>query len=289
MIAANAKTGEVLWTRDESGQPISNLAVVDGRIYAGFLTGHVLRAYDASTGNLLWSTPGPTFTPTVVGGVVYASDDFGKLWALDAATGRRRWVVHIHSGGYGFGLALSQGRIYVGGHDADGNSPIYAYDASTGALVWKAPTKASADRTPAVADGVVFAGSDRFYALDAETGLRRWTAPVVTTDSPTVAQGVVYIAAYVGTLYAYDTATGDRLWATPVGSAFVSDPVVANGLVFIGSIDDVLHAFDASTGTELWSYDTGDTGHVDGQVVVNGTVYMSRFEGTLYAFRLPGA
>ena len=63
---------------------------------------------------------------------------------------------------------------------------------------------------------------------------------------------------------------------------------MANGVIFVPSEDDTLYALNAATGTELWSYTTG--GYLTSQpVIVNGMVYQTGFDGTIYAFSLPGA
>jgi outer membrane protein assembly factor BamB len=62
--------------------------------------------------------------------------------------------------------------------------------------------------SPAVADGVVYVGSDdvKIYALDASSGTRLWffrTGRPVDHSSPAVANGMVYIASGP-TIFAFD-------------------------------------------------------------------------------------
>jgi outer membrane protein assembly factor BamB len=290
VYAFDAMTGQLLWRRTGSGEPPPDLTVADGRVHVGFLLGHKLRTYDAATGELLWSASGPQFAPTVVDGVVYAADGLRSLWALDAATGRRMWVAHGPLGGYGFGLAVADGVVYVGGNDIDGTSPVYAYDAATGGLVWRTNTGAGVDGTPAVARGTVYVGSDRFYALDARTGRIRWTAETGgVSSSAAVADGVVYIGSADGIVFAFEADTGEQLWMASAGGNISSGQtaIVANGVVYIGTIEDVLFAFDAATGDQLWSFQMGNAARKES--VVNGTLYATSFDTNLYAFRLPGA
>jgi eukaryotic-like serine/threonine-protein kinase len=290
VYAFDATTGARLWKQTGSGEPPFEPAVADGRLFVGFLFGHTLRAYDATTGTLLWSANGPNLSPTVVGGVVYAADDLDSLWALDAATGHKLWVTHVPFGGYGFGLAVADGVVYVGGNDVNGTAPVYAYDAATGALLWRTPTGGRVIATPAVARGMVFVGSSDnshvFYALDARTGRIRWTA---TTGggidaSAAVGKGVVYFGSADHNLYAYATATGQQLWAAPTGESITASQSVAlaNGVVYVSS-DSTAYAFDAATGQQLWSFQAGSGAHSPS--IVNGTMYVASDDARLYAFR----
>ena len=73
---------------------------------------------------------------------------------------------------------------------------------------WTATTGDDVVSSPAVANGVVYVGSndDKVYALDASTGAILWTATTggVVDSSPAVANGVVYAASLDFKVYAYD-------------------------------------------------------------------------------------
>jgi outer membrane protein assembly factor BamB len=74
---------------------------------------------------------------------------------------------------------------------------VYALNATTGGLVWKFPTSSYVVSSPAVANGVVYVGSEdeNLYALNARTGalLWRYFAGPEITASPAVVNGTVYI------------------------------------------------------------------------------------------------
>jgi outer membrane protein assembly factor BamB len=114
-------------------------------------------------------------------------------------------------------------------------------------------------------------------------------------SSPAVANGVVYVGSDDAKLYALDATTGAVLWTAPTGGAVQSSPTVANGVVYVGSDDTKLYAFDA-TGTtncsgtpkvcsSLWSFATDDAVQAS-PAVVNGKVYVNSIAGTLFAFGL---
>ncbi len=108
-----------------------------------------------------------------------------------------------------------------------------------GTLKWVFSTGAPILSSPAVADGIVYIGSQdgRLYALDAHSGEKLWdfkTKPVIKS-SPAVADGVVYFGASDWYVYALDAVTGEKLWDFETEGPVVSSPVVANGIVYIGS------------------------------------------------------
>jgi outer membrane protein assembly factor BamB len=101
--------------------------------------------------------------------------------------------------------------------------------------------------TPALANGVLYAGSDTrgITAIDAKTGAVRWqqTAVGSVRTSPAVANGVLYLGAGDGRLYALDAGTGTVLHSfqiAPAGRLLSPSPAVADGVVYVGTGDRLL-------------------------------------------------
>ena len=135
--------------------------------------------------------------PIVIGRTMYVTADKETL-AIDALTCQQKWRVREDSTSPGLrvnrGVAYLNGRLFRG----TGNGDVIAYDATTGATVWKTrladPEKGeSMPAAPIVWSGMVFigtAGSERYgvkgrvYALDATTGKPVWETYTVPTDAP---------------------------------------------------------------------------------------------------------
>ena len=155
-------------------------------------------------------------------------------------------------------------------------------------LDWSAPTGAGIDSSSAVANGVVYVGSEdhNLYAFNAQTGAEVWSAPTsfYIDSSPAVANGVVYVGSTDSNLYAFNAQTGAQLWKAPTGSYIsTSSPAVANGVVYVGSTDSNLYAFNAQTGAQLWKAPTGS--YIDSSpAVAHGVVYVGSEDHNLYAF-----
>jgi quinohemoprotein ethanol dehydrogenase len=151
-----------------------------------------------------WNTPidpgqqtGPVESPPIVAdGTMYASSSRGAPSALDPVTGALKWVTNptqinggpsrgLASTGNGRGEAFGDGMIFEG----QGDGTITAFNAATGAVVWKTlintggvPTYSPA--TPVFFNHIVYtslSGNEfgklrgAIYAYDAKTGSLLWT------------------------------------------------------------------------------------------------------------------
>ena len=71
--------------------------------------------------------------------------------------------------------------------------------------------------------------------------LRRPSSPV--ESSPAVANGVVYVGSDDGNVYALNAKTGVKLWSYTTDSNVFSSPAVANGMVYVCSLGGKVYAF----------------------------------------------
>lgn len=192
----------------------------------------------ANVGNLApkwtFTTAGDiSATPTVADGTLYLPDWGGKLWAINAETGRAIWsnTIESYNGVPGdisrTSPAYSNGDLFLGTGTQDNSNLAGAYmisvDARTGKELWKTQV----DNDPAA----------------------------VVTSAPTVDNGVVYVGVsskaeavnqtptFRGSIEALDARTGNILWRTFTvpegftgGAVWGSQPVVDHktGLVYVG-------------------------------------------------------
>jgi len=166
----------------------------------------------------------------------------------------------------------------------------YAFNASTGALLWDSGLSISSE--PTVVNGVEYVGGGQYpdtflYALNATNGEILWAFPTGSTvsSSPTVVNGVVYFGSSDWNVYALNAATGALLWKYTTQSYVDSSPAVANGMVYIGSSDHYLYALDASSGSLVWKYMT--FGVIQSAPSVSGNnVYFGSSSPDLYFYAL---
>jgi quinohemoprotein ethanol dehydrogenase len=145
----------------------------------------------------LGTNRGQESTPLVVDGVMYATSNFGRVYALDAASGRELWTYDPHIDGQwaryaccdavNRGLAAFDGRLYVGALDGW----LHALDARTGQLAWKVDT-------------LLARGERKPYTI---TG-----APLLAGDLIVIGNGGADFAGARGYVSAYDRSSGELRW-----------------------------------------------------------------------------
>jgi outer membrane protein assembly factor BamB len=155
-----------------------------------------------------------------------------------------------------------------------GDHGVHAFDAVTGARVWRWSRKddeGAGAYLGDIAGGVVLAGSraGRLYAIDTTSGKLRWSSLVSAAPATTVFQPIVdadlVIAGYTtfatpqtGGVIALDRATGRVRWTRSIPaddgvSGFAGGPVVAGEVVLVSGGDGRIHALSRTTGASLWS------------------------------------
>lgn len=211
LYAIEPDSGEPRWTRRiSSGEKgvLTHPAVEDGRVVVGEWTGAIsveaenagIRAYDAATGEHLWSNDPETRpdgidrirdTPAVTSDAVYVTSERGEVHRLDAATGEFVWTHSLDDDWLASGVTVtdSVGCLHV-------DESILALDIDTGDVTWRRSIdRLSSSLRPAAGRGRVYTTvGDEVWALDSATGERRWRQPGSSGPYTAVAGGAVYAA-----------------------------------------------------------------------------------------------
>jgi eukaryotic-like serine/threonine-protein kinase len=227
--------------------------------YAATHAGPARAPSSTSDKPIAWETgmDGRAAALLVADDAVYAATP-SRLYALDPATGQRRWEAGLgRPAGSGVGLAFDgrNARLLVG---ALGR--ILALDPRSGQTLWEHVvdgTGPTPTLLPAAGDDTVFAaGRGQARALDPATGGVRWTHPL--PDGPTSAPHAVAEVCVLATsshLLALDAASGRRRWAIPLESDSAPDRVislvVSEGLAVVPG-DTGLTSVDVGSGAVVW-------------------------------------
>jgi outer membrane protein assembly factor BamB len=155
---------------------------------------------------------------------------------------------------------------------------------------WTYATGSYVDCTPAVANGVVYAGDDsgRVHALHATTGELLWITPdgaYPVFTRPSVVGDTVYVGSNSRQgICALDTAAHGSVTRTyRWGGDVRSGITIADGIAYYGSWDHhSVYAVDTGTGRLRWPYPTGKDVQST-PAVVNGTVYFGSQDQCVYA------
>lgn len=273
VFAIDTRTGSVAWHYEAKRGAAASPAIgpyQHGTVYEAFLNGDTHGASRAGDGEVIALSVGwgqvrwrrhigaSESSPLLVGNRLYVGDWLGKVYALDARTGRIEWTFQT-SGPVKGGLAQAGSRVFVGSYDGH----VYALSASTGRLIWRAAGTGGGTfySTPAVAYDRVYIGStDRsVYSFGAHTGALRWSYRTggYVYGSPAVWQGRVYIGSYDHTFYAFDAATGAVVWRFQANGPISGSGTVINGVVYFATLTGRTYALDAMTGRLLWSFPGG--------------------------------
>jgi outer membrane protein assembly factor BamB len=152
------------------------------------------------------------------------------------------------------------------------------------------------DASPAMRDGVVYAGSVRgeFAALDVETGERVWSVdlPGGVYASAAIGEDRVYTIGFEGAVVALDMADGTVIWQQDIGGPTYASPTLSidsDGTAVLYAITEqegLLVAFDGADGTGLWRTQTGREGDFRSAspVLVERVLYVASNSRGLLAF-----
>jgi outer membrane protein assembly factor BamB len=273
-------TGKPIWAVASSEKALAKISGLGPRLF--LVTGDFeLVCLDDASGRTLWTAPleavsrgGASFGNVMVlrsairaiqrvGDTVlvatYGTKLFkgrtGKVYALDADSGKLRWSFEAEDGVEQDPIE-HEGRVYFGGVAA-----AYAVDLKTGAQIWKASLRSDNQWSFLLRDGLVLVSSGHYasqgsmsggtlYALDALTGQVRWKFDVSGPSRVRVDQGIVVgleWSSFGGSrLTALKLETGTKLWEYKEKSA--AAPVVKDGRVIYVSKDNRIHLLDLQTG-----------------------------------------
>ena len=200
-------------------------------------------AWSFEAGAPLWA--GATFAD----GVVYAGDDAGRLYALDARSGAMRWSFQAGGPIRTRPTVVDKGVFF----QAD-DGLLYRLDAKDGKKVWELR--------------VVQEPIERLPPGDPNSRYDSFSSEV------TVADKKLFVGTHDGHVLALDPGSGSKLWEFLARDSVLGAPVVSSGRVYFGSFDGYIHALDAKTGSPIWKYDTNgavvSTPAVAGDLLVVG-------------------
>ena len=239
--------------------------------------GH-LQAIDAINGEQIWlyevGNSHPNYneritSPTVVGGILYASLDTERLSALDTANGELLWRTSLIEGSIVYSPVVTNGVVAFSAR-FEGRPYLYGFDAITGDPMWR--RKGIEHYVPEgrgyYAQNYLISKHDVIYvwpfaALDAVTGEQipsfdGFHPNAISNVSPVFDSCIMYgkgistgIDKY-SYVFASDAVTGKSIWEFPYPS---SGPVLGdNGIVYI-SRGNQLSAVEFTTPEVIWDYE----------------------------------
>jgi outer membrane protein assembly factor BamB len=255
IVGFDTKTGKPL-SRINTGQRLTGGVAASGSlVLVGTIKGEVLAYQD---GKLLWTVPlaGEVLSPPAVDGtlvVVRAGD--GRIYGLDAISGKQRWVYSRSTPALSLrsysGVVLERGAAFAGFP----GGRLVALNATTGAVGW---------------DSVVALprGTTELERVADVMGL-----PVVDGDR-------VCAVAYQGRVACFDTQSGTTIWARDMSSAAGMD--ADHRGAYITDEKNAVIALDKSNGGSLWKQDKLAGRTVSAPLAFGRFVIVGDFEGYVH-------
>ncbi len=261
---------DIIWSTFLGAGLSKVIAVVDDAVVAKAQDNSLVVSLDPCDGTMNWQTGfGDSLRSVVVmDDLVFLGTESGYVHALDIETGSSVWTQFA---GWQTSLNAIDGIVLVTSRGAE---DLRAFDAATGALLWRVGSFPSTANCAAAAEGVVFqnsGGTAEMYALDLYTGSNLWSSSLLNncTHAPIFEDGVLYAGDVSGNLYALDASTGAGIWSTSVGTD-VFATAVGYGMLIAASWNGYVYAFDKVTGSLVWSFDTGTGAMNNADVVLAG-------------------
>lgn len=201
-----------------------------------------------------YKTGGAVLSSAVImDGVVYVGSEDKQLHAIDAMTGKRKWVF-VAQTLIDASPVVDQGVVYIG---TDGGV-LHAIDTKTGKEKWKFQTEGRISGESAV---------------------------VTHTDAQGKPTRLVLVGSHDGLLYCLDAATGKKKWAYETGDYINCGITLEGTTIVLGGCDTMMHLIDLNTGKGLGEIELG--GEVAGTPALGkGRAYIGHMQNEVLAIDL---
>lgn len=296
VYALDSKTGDTKWRfqTGESLSPATSGPQVTTVPRGTSVADQMIAGMNAVEKQMAQGIRRVDMTPAVENGTVFIGSGDRSFYAIDAATGKKKWSYVAGSGmasnnftSYPVPAAvLKNGTVYF--VTVDG---LHALEALTGKRKWlfetlqEIPTKEMnfgrkrAPEGPVLGEGVIFLtawpyiGSDAskksfLYAVDPESGKAKWVTSVAGLDitAPVTAKGLAFFAVEERsptppsifsdrvTLYAINAADGQVKWKLGTGKKYGTPRLLVADNTIYFCTDRNLLALEVETGRQLWNF-----------------------------------
>ena len=248
------------------------------------------------------------------GGKIFVLDGEAGVTAVDAGTGQVVWKASVKveeadrgrrilgiglgggsgGGGFGGGVTVGGGKVFV----ASGYRVMTAFDANTGAELWRSTVDLPIHGAPTVAGQRVYVVDvdNQLIAFNVNTGQQDWSyrgitepARIMRASSPAVSGDTVLAPFSSGQIVALRASNGQPVWEQVLSRTsrtsalselrdIAGRPVVSRGQVYAISQSGVMQAMDLRSGQPKWSLPVAG---VNAPLPVGDVVYVVSQSGEL--------
>jgi outer membrane protein assembly factor BamB len=157
--------------------------------------------------------------------------------------------------------------LVLTGSDGEPQASLYAFDRSTGHVVWKMPVPGGApfDLQQRGSRGFALDMRGQVFSFEIATGRRLWTSDDVREEdsrppgAPTLAGNRLFLASRTGTVCALEADSGRIAWKRSLNEKLNTGALFVEGHILIGTMGRRLYRLDAATGTTVATFETDGT------------------------------
>jgi outer membrane protein assembly factor BamB len=228
------------------------------------------------------------FPPVIRDGRVIVGTNRGRMFAVEAGTGRILWNRKLR--GRVAAAPAVTARVAI---IPTTQGYVYGVNPATGGVRWRVKVGGAVESSPLLADSSAYVGTldGRIFKLNVRDGSQVWNAKGGgdVKGSLAVAGSLVIASDYGGRVTAFRRSDGRQVWQTESpgttlrgAGRFYAGPAVAYGRVFIGNVNGRVMALDQHTGAIAWVRVLDDFVY-SSAAVSRRTVYVGSYDTRLYA------
>lgn len=245
-----------------------------------------VRAFDAKSGELLWSWL-PDARANAMSTGFYAAPTYDaerQLLLVPTFHGRKVYALQLSSN-----RSALPGLAWTYPQDNGNGIPVIGpLLEAVGLLPAAEGAKGQYVASGAIGEGlfVIGNGDGRVYALDLQTGQPVWKFQTQERvwATPLIIENLVYVASMDRHLYALDLRTGTVRWQFASRGALGATPVLVDGGLWIGDFGDRVYRLDPLTGQVLWTFEEGEDWFWATGVADTGRIFFADVRGNVFAF-----
>jgi outer membrane protein assembly factor BamB len=255
VVLLDRANGQRIWRRRVPGTIAAGPLLVGERIFVGTQAvpdGRVV-ALRLKTGEPLWSvrTGGISAPLALDDSLLIAATDRGTVFALDQATGERRWERSLGRGVRATPVVTASGIAVATIADS-----IFLLEPGTGVVKFRFATPGTIVGSPATDGHRLFAGTTagHLLAINLADLSVLWDRPVgdAVYGAPALAGDTLYAVTERGTLWRVPLAAPESAHAIALGIPATAGPTpLANGILVVGVDGEVL-LVDETTDAVRW-------------------------------------
>ena len=244
------------WRIDAGNNITGGVGAADNLVVVGTAKGDV-SAYDFN-GKTLWQAKVSSevlSAPQIADGVVLVRSGDGRIFALSASDGKRKWFYQRATPALTIrnyaGVLTDKNAVFAG----FGGGKLVALDLQTGGLGWEA-------------------------SVALPRGVSELERIADVTSNPVSDGRIVCAVAFQGRVACFEPQSGNLIWARDISS--IAGMAMDTRNVYVSDVNGTVHALDKSTGGSVWKQEKLAYRELSAPLVYRGYVVVADLQGHVH-------